>query len=285
MSNIDASFQVCAIFGHPVGHSLSPRLHNAGFQALGLPYVYLAHDISPAQLSAAFQAVRVLGYRGLSITIPHKVAALNFVDKVDETAAAIGCINTVVNEGGCLHGYNSDGRGAIDALSNAGANPQGKQVVLLGSGGAARAIAMTMGYAAPPAKLTILGVDAQEVDKLAGDLRERTGVSVVTGDLSEGWLAKALAEAELLLQCTPLGMHPNIEATPVPGSLLRPEITVFDAVYNPRRTRFLQDAAAQGCRIVEGVEMFLGQAVVQFQLWTEKPAPVAIMRQVIEEER
>jgi shikimate dehydrogenase len=140
---LDAHTQTCAIFGHPVGHSLSPAIHNAAFGALGLNLVYVAHDVAPENLAAAMAGIRALGYRGLSITIPHKVSALNLVDEVDDTAQRIGCINTVVNEVGVLKGYNTDGLGALGALRAADLNLEQASVVVLGSGGAARAIAVT----------------------------------------------------------------------------------------------------------------------------------------------
>ena len=144
MPSIDAKTTVCALFGHPVGHSLSPQIHNAAFEALGLPYVYVAHDVQPGQVRRAFDGVRVMGYRGLSVTIPHKVEAMEGVDEVDETARGIGCINTVVREGDRLLGSNSDGLGALGALRAAGADPAGARTLILGSGGAARAIAITL---------------------------------------------------------------------------------------------------------------------------------------------
>ncbi len=283
MSRIDPAFKVCALLGHPVGHSLSPALHNAAFDALGLPLVYVAHDVQPGHLPEAIAAARTLGYRGLSVTIPHKVAALDCVDEADATARAIGCINTIVNEGGRLLGTNSDGLGALRALRQAGADPQGRCVVLLGAGGASRALAMTLAFEARPAEMVLLGVVPDELERLVRDVAQRSGANVVGHLLTEPALAGALAKADLLLQCTPVGQHPKVEESLVPQGLLRPALTVFDAVYNPRRTRLLRDAAAAGCRVVEGTEMFLGQAVVQFELWTGKKPPVEVMRGVLQE--
>ncbi|MHB0955897.1 MAG: shikimate dehydrogenase [Pirellulaceae bacterium] len=282
MSSINAKTQVCAIFGHPVGHSLSPEIHNAAFQALDLPYVYVAHDVQPGCVARALDGIRVLGYRGLSITIPHKVEALSAVDEIDETARIIGCINTVVNEDGRLVGYNSDGRGAVNALRDAGADPQGSRTLLLGSGGAARAIAVTIAREAPPEKLTILGIEDVELVRLATDVRDKGRCEVHHAHLDDLSLANALADAELLLHCSPVGMHPQEDRSLVPAHLLRPSLAVFDAVYNPRRTRLIQDAEQAGCRTVLGLEMFLGQAFVQFELWTGRPAPRDVMRKVVE---
>jgi shikimate dehydrogenase len=214
--------------------------------------------------------------------MPHKVAALALVDEVDAVARAIGCINTAVNDNGRLLGYNSDGQGALDALARAGVAIAGRRVLVLGSGGAARAVAMTVALRGDPAELAILGVVKDELTDLGRDIATRTGKEAKTQMLDDATLRAALARAEILLHCTPIGMTPDTSRSLVPAELLRPELSVFDAVYNPRRTRLLNQAAAAGCRVVEGMEMFLGQAMIQFQLWTGKPAPAEVMRRIIE---
>jgi shikimate dehydrogenase len=257
-------------------------MHNAAFEALHLPFVYVAHDVLPGQVARAFEGVRALGYRGLSVTIPHKVEAMQAVDEVDETARAIGCINTVVNDDGWLRGYNSDGLGALEALRDAGVEPRGQNALILGSGGAARAIAATLVSKAPPARLALLGVELDQLERLVRDVREQ-GTSEVHGEsLTPQSLARELDGAQIVLHCSPVGMHPNHEESLVPGSMFHSGQIVFDAVYNPRRTKLLQLAEQAGCRTVQGLEMFLGQARVQFELWTGKPAPRDVMRQVVE---
>jgi shikimate dehydrogenase len=283
MTAIDARTRVCGIIGHPVGHSLSPAIHNASFTARGLPYVYVAHDVPPGRAAAAVEAARVLGYRGLSVTIPHKVDAMKAVDEVDETARGIGCINTVVNQDGRLFGTNSDGLGALEALRQAGADPRGNSVLVLGTGGAARALAMTLSLRAAPRRLVLLGIEEDEGRRLAADARSGGTCEVALHRLESAILREEIKRADLLLHCTPVGMHPEDNATLVPQGLLHAGLTVFDAVYNPRRTRLLREAAAVGARVVEGLEMFLGQAAVQFELWTGEKAPLDVMRRVVEE--
>jgi shikimate dehydrogenase len=155
-------------------------------------------------------------------------------------------------------------------------------VLVLGSGGAARAVAMTVALHGRPAELAILGVVEDELLRLGRDITEKSGTIASTQKLDERSLAVAVERAEVLLHCTPVGMTPNVERTVVPSKLLRPDLAIFDAVYNPRRTLLLKEASALGCRVVEGMEMFLGQAMVQFELWTGKPAPAEAMRRVIE---
>jgi shikimate dehydrogenase len=280
MSSIDATYKVCALLGFPAHHSMGPAIHNAAFQALGLPLVYVAHDVAPVDLAAAVAGARALGYRGLSVTMPHKVAALGLVDEVDAMAQAIGCINTVVNRDGRLVGSNSDGQGALDALGRAGITTEGRRVLVLGSGGAARAVAMTVAMRGRPAE--ILGVVEAELARLGRDVADRASVAVDAHLLDDRTLATAVARADVLLHCTPVGMTPDGARSLVPPALLRPELAVFDAVYNPRRTLLIEQAARSGCRVVEGMEMFLGQAMVQFALWTGRQAPAEVMRKVIE---
>jgi shikimate dehydrogenase len=282
MPRIDAKTTVCALFGHPVGHSLSPAIHNAAFEQLDLPFVYVAHDVSPGEVGIALQGVRAMGYRGLSVTIPHKVEAMENVDEVDPTAQGIGCINTVVNEKGRLKGYNSDGLGALGALRDAGADPEGKRILVLGSGGAARAIAVTLACEAPPARLAILGVVPEELNRLVADAAQR-GRAIVDGcQLTDESLERELAIADVVMHCSPIGMHPKEDASLVPARLLRDDLVVFDAVYNPRQTKLLRETEAAGGRAIQGLEMFLGQAYVQFELWTGQKAPREVMRKVVE---
>ncbi len=282
MPRIDAKTTVCALFGHPVGHSLSPAIHNAAFEQLDLPYVYVAHDVLPGEVGKALEGVRAMGYRGLSVTIPHKVEAMENVDEVDPTAEGIGCINTVVNEKGRLKGYNSDGLGALGALRDAGADPEGRRVLVLGSGGAARAIAVTLACEAPPAHLAVLGVALDELDRLVTDVSQRGRATVEGYQLTDESLEQEIASADIVMHCSPIGMHPKEDASLVPARLLRDGLVVFDAVYNPRQTKLLRETEAAGGCAIQGLEMFLGQAYVQFELWTGQKAPREVMRKVVE---
>lgn len=281
MKTPESKTRTYAILGHPVGHSLSPALHNAAFAALGIDAVYVAHDVAETELVDALRGIRALHYGGLSITIPHKVAALPLVDELDPIAQRIGCINTVVARDGRLFGTNSDGLGALGALRRAGSDPGKRSVVVLGSGGAARAVSLTIASEAPPRKLVVLGVVPDELARLGADLARLGTTEVVTARLDESHLAEFLPAAELLLHTTPVGMSPNREDSVVPAGLLHKGLTVFDAVYTPRRTRLLRDAEACGARVVEGLEMFLGQAEVQFRLFTGQEPPTELMRSIV----
>ena len=278
--DINPSTQLCGLLGNPVAHSLSPAIHNAAFRELNLNFVYLAFPVE--NLEGALQGIRALGnLRGFSVTIPHKVAILPLLDGVEKTARNIGSVNTVIKDRGRLIGSNTDASGAIQALRQGGVDLSGKHVLLLGSGGAARAIAFGLCLEQPLEKLTLLGIDDTERTTLANDLRSKTPVTIVDEPLNPDSLRMAIPQAQLLIHTTPIGMHPNIGETCVPKDLLHPTLTVMDIVYNPLNTQLLKDAKTAGCRTIQGVEMFLHQAVGQFELWTGEPAPVNIMRNVL----
>ncbi len=279
--DINAHTQFCGVIGNPVEHSLSPAIHNAAFQKLGLNYVYLAFRVEA--IGEAIKGLRALGnFRGASVTIPHKVAAVPFLDSVESTARHIGAINTIVAEGVTLTGHNTDAIGALRALREGGVELKGRQVVMLGSGGAARAIAFALGTVTGIERLTLLGIDSQERTALARDLQSKTGMTVQESLLDEGALRKILPDSHVLIHCTPMGMSPKVNETAVPAALLHTGLTVMDIVYNPRDTQLLKDAKARGCRTIPGLEMFLHQAAAQFELWTHHAAPADVMRAVLE---
>lgn len=281
MIDINAQTQLCGVIGNPVEHSLSPAIHNAAFRKLGLNYVYLAFRVE--NLDSAIHGVRALGnVRGFSVTIPHKVAVMPFLDEVETTARHIGSVNTIVVENGKLLGYNTDGSGALRALTDAGVALKGQRVLIVGSGGAARAIAFALADKTDIERLTILGIEEAERHRLIEDLRAKTAVRVEGGHLDAATLGDAVKDAHLLLHCTPLGMSPNVDRTCVPAALLHSSLTVMDIVYNPLETRLLREAKAVGCRTIRGLDMFLNQAVAQFELWTQRPAPADVMRTVLE---
>ena len=279
--DINTATQFCGVIGNPIEHSLTPAIHNAAFLKLALNFVYLAWKVD--SIGDAVRGLRALGnFRGASVTIPHKVAVLPFLDEVDTTARHIGAVNTIVAEGGKLLGMNTDATGALRALREGNAPLKGASVVMVGSGGAARAIAFALAAEAEVSRLHLLGIEVDERRNLATDLRDKTGVSVGEADLDEGRLKDVLPEARVLIHCTPVGMAPKIGRSCVPPKFLHRELTVMDVVYNPRETQLLTDAKTAGCRTISGLEMFLYQAVAQFERWTGRSAPMQIMRAVLE---
>lgn len=279
--DIDAQTQFCGVIGNPVGHSLSPAIHNAAFKKVGLNFVYLAWQVDA--IGEAIIGLRALGnFRGASVTIPHKVAAIPFLTHLEGTAQRIGAINTIVAEKGELTGYNTDATGALRALRESGVELKSRRIVVLGSGGAARAIAFALAGESGAEQLTLLGIDDSELTRLAQDIRSQSTVTVEEGHLDEAALRRILPDSHVLIHCTPVGMSPKSDTSCVPASLLHLNLSVMDIVYNPRETRLLTDAKRAGCKTIPGLEMFLNQAVTQFELWTNQPAPVEVMRTVLE---
>jgi len=280
ITDITPSTALCALIGNPVAHSMSPAIHNRAFAELGLDYVYLAFRVE--DVAAAVAGMRALdNFRGMSVTIPHKVSILEHLDEVAEVDRRIGSVNTVVKDGGRLKGYGSDGPGAQKALVDAGVQLAGKKVTILGSGGAARAIAFSLATEAKPAALFLLGIIEPELQALTRDLVTRTGANATWALLDAKTLEARLAESQVLIHCTPVGMHPDTGASAVPESFLHRDLAVMDIVYNPLKTKLLADAEERGLKTISGLEMFVNQAVIQFELWTGRTAPREVMRDVV----
>ncbi|HEX7409639.1 MAG TPA: shikimate dehydrogenase [Candidatus Binatia bacterium] len=279
ITDITPSTKLCALIGNPVGHSMSPALHNRAFAELNLDYVYVAFRVE--DVGGAVAGMRALeNFRGMSVTIPHKVSIIAHLDEVAEVDRRIGSVNTVVNDGGRLRGFGSDGPGALKALVDAGVQVAGRTVTILGSGGAARAIAFTLAEA-KPAALFLLGIIEPELQALTRDIVTKTGTRASCALLEPKTLEARLAESQVLIHCTPVGMHPDTGASAVPESLLHRDLAVMDIVYNPLKTKLLAAAEERGLKTISGVEMFVNQAVIQFELWTGKTAPREVMRDVV----
>lgn len=263
---IDTNTSLYCVLGNPVSHSLSPVMHNSAFAHTGYKGVYLAFKVT--DIASAITGIKALGIKGASITIPHKVAVMEFLDDIDEKANKIGAVNTIVNKDGMLYGYNTDCIGAINALLEK-TEIKGKDVVMIGAGGAARAIGF--GLLSEGGKLTILNILEDEGELLAKDL----GVKYYP--LS--YFNKV--DCQILINATPVGMTPNTEDMPVNSKDLKKDMVVMDIVYNPLKTRLLKEAENIGCITVDGVSMFVYQGVAQFEMWTGQKAPVDLMRKVV----
>ena len=277
---VGPSTQLLGIIGNPVGHSMSPAIHNRAFRELGLDYVYLAFRVEDVE--GAIRGVRALeNFCGLSVTIPHKIAVIPFLDEVQPVDAGIGSVNTVVKEGDRLKGIGTDGPGARKALTDAGVTLRGKRILLLGSGGAARAVGFDLAYNAAPEGLHIMGVIPEELSGLAKDIRTKSETPVTNALIDDRSLAAAMETADVIIHATPVGMHPKQSDTLVPKNLFRDGQAVMDVVYNPLKTQLLKDAEDRGLVTVSGVEMFVNQAALQFSAWTGLEAPVEVMRETV----
>jgi len=279
---ISPATRLCAVIGNPVGHSLSPALHNAALNALGLDFIYVAFRVK--DLKNAIAGMRALeNFRGMSVTIPHKIEIIDYLDDVAEVDRCIGSVNTVISEHGRLYGFGTDGPGALKALLDAGVSLEGMSILILGAGGASRAIAFTLARFAALDRLVILDINEPVMETLAEDLRAGTSVTVESAYLDNDSIAKRVPQADLIINCTPVGMHPQEDATLIPAGFFKKGQVVFDVVYTPLETRLLRDATSRGCRVISGVEMFINQAALQFERFTGESAPVDVMRQVVME--
>lgn len=282
IATLSPATQLCGIIGNPVAHSMSPTLHNRAFSELGLDYVYLAFRVDSGNVGRVLNGMRVMdNFRGLSVTIPHKVEVVSCVDDISEADRGIGSINTIINDNGRLRGLGSDGPGARQALLDNGLQPAGSRVVIIGTGGAARAIAFDLAFNAKPEKLILMGVMKEELSQLTRDIAEKTDVAIDGVLIDDASLSRVVSESTILINATPVGMHPKVDQSVVPTQLLHSGLGVMDIVYNPLSTKLLSDAKKQGLITVSGLEMFVNQAVIQFESWTGCVAPKEAMREVV----
>ncbi len=269
--------KVYGVIGDPIEHTLSPALQNAAFEAMGMDAVFVAFQVPAAQVEAALRGMRALDIVGFNVTMPHKNAVIPFLEEVDEAARFLESVNTIFNDHGRLRGFSTDGAGAHRALEDNGTDLNGKKLVLLGGGGAARAIAYTL--AREVGELTLLNRSSQKTAALAEAINKKFGLKVTAGDLSAQAIEASLKDADILINATSVGMHPNPDQTLVNKKWLKPSLTVMDIVYNPEETKLAKDAKAAGAHVISGVEMLIYQGAASFEIWTGKAAPVAVMRQ------
>ena len=285
VNGINGLTKVCGIFGKPLQHTFSPGMHNAAFAAVGLNNIYVPFEVEENGLPAAVKAIRALGLPGVNITIPYKEAIISHLDEVSVEAGLIGAVNPVVNRQGCLYGENTDGRGFLKALSEElGFNPAGKTACVLGAGGAARAVAVQLALAGVK-RITLANRSMSRAVELARFIMEKTGTPVQVGDWPSDdspQHGSLLENIDLVVQATPIGMHPQASATvPLSFEQLKPGAVVCDLIYNPGQTRFLEKAAQAGAITMNGLGMLLYQGVLAFELWTGRKAPVQVMREAL----
>ncbi|MBR5162911.1 MAG: shikimate dehydrogenase [Schwartzia sp.] len=252
------------VIGWPIAHSLSPAMQTAAIRAAGVDYSYIAMPVRPDAIQGAVEGLRSLGFRGFNVTIPHKTAVIGLLDEIDEDARRIGAVNTVVNEGGRLLGRNTDVAGFLLGLSRQGIEVRGRRAVVLGAGGAARAVLWGL-LREGASGVTVAVRNAAKAKEALADFSK--DVEIISWD--DDAFAGALQSADILVNTTPLGMTPNLDAAPpVDWAHVRPEAFVYDIIYTPARTRFLREAETHGHRVQSGAVMLVGQGAEAFRLWT-----------------
>ena len=275
---ISGKTRVCGVIGDPIEHTMSPVMHNAAFKELGLDYLYVPLRVKREELGKAVESVRALNIRGLNVTLPHKVAIISFLDELDPLARKIGAVNTIVNDDGVLTGYNTDATGFLQALLERGVDPKEKKVVILGAGGASRAISFIL--AERGAHLVILNrlLELDWAEELAQRISQVFAKEFKALELNEKNLEMVLEGADILINATSVGMSPDVDETPVPARLLKPALIVFDIVYNPIQTRLLKEAEAAGAQTIGGLDMLVWQGAIAFEKWTGQKAPLDLMK-------
>ncbi len=271
--------EVCALFGNPVGQSLSPAMHNAAFRDKGLDLEYLAFKVERKNLENAVSGARALGFRGINITIPHKVRVIPLLDHLDPVSKKIGAVNTVVAEGGVLTGYNTDAGGFIRVLSLNSFDPDGKNAVVLGSGGAAMAVCYALVESGCHVTILNRARGLSHATDLAARLNSPSKNAARALPLDGDNIKAALQAADILVNATSVGMHPYEGQSIVPVEFIKPPMVVFDLVYNPVETELMKTAAQAGAHVIGGLEMLVWQGALAFELWTGLSAPLRVMRQ------
>lgn len=278
--------RVVGLLGYPATYSLSPAMHNAAFRALGLPWVYTLFPVPPARLAEAVAGLRALGLAGANVTIPHKQAAAALVDELSDEARRCRAVNTLVNRDGWLVGYNTDVEGFVRAAAEAGIELSGRVVLVLGSGGAARAVAVACGEQ-QAAELWVAGRRAEAARQVVDELQPHFAATPMRAvSFQEPAFRQVARRAQVVVNATPLGTLGEgagelLEL--VPPDQLAPDTQLMDLVYRPLRTRWVEQAQTRGLRAVGGGLMLLHQGARAFELWTGMPAPLAAMRAALEQ--
>ncbi len=279
--NVNYRYELVGVLGYPVAENPTCVMQDAAFAELGLQWRYLTMEVRSEDLPDAMRGVRALGMRGVNLTIPHKVAVMALLDEIASDAKLIGAVNTVRREGDRLIGENTDGKGFLRGLRESGVDPRGRRIVVLGAGGAARAITVELALAGA-AELIVVNRSAERGRGLVADLETRTGASA----RFQPWNATVAIgpETDVLVNATSIGLYPDVDAMPaVDLKSARSDLLVCDVIPNPPETRLVLSARAQGLRTLTGLPMLVYQGTIGFEMWTGRPAPEAAMKRALEQ--
>jgi shikimate dehydrogenase len=282
MSEITGKTRLLGVIGHPIGHSLSPLMHNAALTELGENYVYVAFPIKPEDLATAIAGLGSIGVVGFSVTIPHKQTIMPFLSQITPTAKLVGAVNTVWWTEQGWQGTNTDVEGFVAPLKELAQDWRKVKPVVLGNGGAARAVVVGLAQLGCP-EIQIVGRNLEKLEAFKNSW-SRADFNSELSVYPWQALAELIPSTALLINTTPLGMTPHLEQSPVEEDLmsgLSSSAIAYDLIYTPRPTRFLQQAADQGATIIDGLEMLVQQGAAALRLWLQKPVPVDIMRQAL----
>ena len=280
LGRIDTSTRLCCLIGDPVKHSLSPRMHNMAFQELCLNYIYLAFEVKKIHLESVINGFKSLGISGFNVTIPYKIDVIKYLDDLDKSASDVGAVNTVVSRDGNFIGFNTDVQGVIFALEKSGVTSIKGLSVIIGAGGAARAVVtalVEMGCE----EMIILNRTEQKGVALANEVENRYNINCIGLKFNLKNLKLVIEDANLIINATSLGMHPEQDRTPIPKEIIPFGATIFDIVYTPLKTKLLRDAEERGAKVIPGLYMLIGQGASSFKLWTRRDFPIEKIREIL----
>ncbi|CUS86985.1 shikimate dehydrogenase [Candidatus Kryptobacter tengchongensis] len=280
---IDAETKLVGLIGHPVSHSFSPFIHNTAFEIIGLNYKYITFDVLPEHLKDALKGIIALGIKGVNVTIPHKEIVIENLDNVSPEARIIGAVNTIVNENGILSGYNTDVYGFTESLKKYKEIISNTPVFIFGAGGSARAVIYSLITNFQPERIVIANRNTSRAEGLVRYFSQVLGYKDF--EVKEFFfpeIAGDIKSSRLVVNTTPIGMHPNINDLPVQtNEIFHEGQIVYDLVYNPPMTKFLKLAQSKGAEVISGIEMLILQASKSFELWTGKEMPIAEVKKFL----
>ena len=277
--HIDGSTTIAGVFGAPIVHTASPAMHNAAFEALEMNWAYLAFHVDPQNLPTALRGARDMGVVGINLTVPHKILALDCVDEIDAEARKLGAVNTVSVEKGQLRGFNTDGYGFLKAVKEEfNLSIRGKRVLVLGAGGAGRAIAVKCALEGA-AKVMVANRTAAKIEPIAREIRNtKSGFSAI--GLTTDEIHKVIHEVDLVVNATSVGLKEG-ETLGLDAALFSARLLVYDTIYRPAQTELLHVAEGSGAKVANGLSMLLHQGARAFEIWTKRKAPLAVMRRAL----
>lgn len=278
--NINADTLCLGLIANPIGHSLSPQLHNAVFTRLGINAVYIPMAVQDAQLEQALYGLQSLGFRGVNVTIPFKERVVQYMDELSASAEDCGAVNVIHFKQGRIIGHNTDGQGLVKSLLQEGVDLQHKALVI-GAGGAARSIVAAL-IRAGVGEIELFDIEARRAEDLARLMADRTAARISGYAMNEAHFLSSALSASLIINCSPVGMHPHISSTPI--STLKGVATstvVVDIIYNPEETRLLQLARQEGCKTINGLAMFVHQAALTLEILLGITPPAEYMKEVV----
>jgi len=279
--NESSGLKLYGIIGHPIGHTLSPLMHNTAFESLGISASMNAFDIEPRSLKEAIQGFAALGFGGINVTIPHKEAIMPFLDEIDEEAGIIGAVNTVKFDRGKTAGFNTDSYGFLQTLEPYRSMIEGGKFVVLGAGGAAHAVVYVLLKHFRTKQIVIASRSAAHIADLIENFKGSSQAKLSSFDPSDGQFSRMFEASDVIINATPAGMFPKVNDTPIPSPPFRSGHVVLDLIYRPVQTEFLHRASEAGAQTISGLEMFLHQGARSFQIWTGKAMNTELVREVI----